>query len=112
MQWVSSLLIARLACPLCVHSRGRIVAREEANKKRLAIKRLQTILNLCKKALCDVVRENHLAVGLVGGHGGVVGDCESKERGVRDWKERPLKQLATLHVCLHGGQEDFWSVSS
>ena len=78
---MSSLLAARLACPFRVHSGGRIAAREEANEKRLAAELLQTILNLSKKAFRDVVREYHLAIGLVGGHGGV-----TEKGGWKEWR--------------------------
>lgn len=87
LQWVSSLLAARLACPFGVHSGGRIAAREEANEKGLAAELLQTILDLSKKAFRDVVREDHLAIGLVGGHGGVTEKGGSgRNGGMCDWK--------------------------
>ena len=86
MQRISSLLIARLAGPICVHPCGGIAAGEEAHQKRLTAERFQPILDLTKNALCDVVGEDHLAVGLVGGHGGVVGEGEV-EGGLQDFQE-------------------------
>ncbi len=83
MQWVSSLLITSLASPLCVHPCRRIVAREEANKKRLATECLQTLLNLSKESFRDIIRKDHFAVRLVGGHVGVV---EGEGRAVNQGK--------------------------
>lgn len=91
MQRISSLLIASLASPFCVHPCGGIAAGEEAHQKRRATEVLQAILNFPKNALCDVVGEDHLAVGLVGGHGGVVGEgvvegvLQDYEGDLGDW---------------------------
>ena len=108
MQWISSLLITRLASPLCVYPCGRIIAGEEAYKKRLATKGFQTILDLCQNTFRDVVGEDHLAIGLFGGHGGVVGNGEGLSKtGKRGFKGSfdyftrfPTRRTRRLLVCV------------
>ena len=70
MQRTCSLFVGRLARPLGVDARGGIRRRQEADEQRLAVNRLQAIVHLGQQALCDIVREHDLAVGLVVGHGG------------------------------------------
>lgn len=92
MRWASSLLLTSLASPLSVDPCGRIAAGEEAHKKRLAIKGFKAILDLSEEVFRDVVREDHLAVGLVGGHGGGgVLECESERL-----TSKPLRQIGYL----------------
>lgn len=67
-QRVSSLLTTCLACPFRIHPCRRIAAGEEAYKERLALEGLQAILDLTKETFRNIVRQNYLAVGLIGGH--------------------------------------------
>jgi hypothetical protein len=70
-----SLFVRRLARPLGVDAGGGVRGGEEADEEGLTVDGLQTILDFGEEALCDVVGEHDLAIGLVVGHGGVRARC-------------------------------------